>query len=327
VNQATLDLYEADSHEALENNLHQVIPEQSIRDIKKSLESIFSNQKYAEIETVNYTLSGKKLDILLRFTPAKEDNPCILVSTIDISHYKALVKENRRLAKLPEANPDTIIMMACKEKVKYINPAGKNALEENDLNTIFDILPDNFSKGTCFECQNEQEIKKQYTKNNKSYLMKIHPFPMERECMITISDITEYTHLQEEKKLLAKAFERNHQPLIMTNEKGLIIKVNSAVEKIYGYSPEELLGKNTNILNPGREVYEDLGYSEKDYEELFSSLWKSIRDPNIGKWEDVVINQTKDGSLKWVELMISTVFDEDMNIKNFIAMPVDISKK
>ena len=25
--------------------------------------------------------------------------------------------------------------------------------------------------------------------------------------------------------------------------------------------------------------------------------------------------------------MISTVFDEDMTIKNFIAMPVDVSKK
>ncbi len=157
--------------------------------------------------------------------------------------------------------------------------------------------------------------------------MKIHPFQRDKECMITISDISEYTSLKKEKKLLAKAFERNHQPLIMTDEKGLIIKVNEAVEKIYGYHPEELLDKNTNVLNPGRDVYKDLGYSEQEYEAIFSSLWKSIRDPAIGQWEGVVINQTKDGQLKWVELMISTVFDEDMNIKNFIAMPVDISKK
>ena len=327
VNQAALDLYEADSHWVLENNLHQVIPEDSIQAIKESINQVFSEQKYAEIETVNYTLKGKKIDVLLRFTPAKENNPCILLSTIDISHYKSLARENKRLAKLPEANPDIIVMMSCREKVKYINPAGKKAIESDKLSSVLDILPDNFSKRTCFECQNENEIKMNYTKNNKNYLMKIHPFPDEQECMITLSDITEYTHLQEEKKLLAKAFERNHQPLIMTNENGHIIKVNAAVEKIYGYTLEELLGKNTSILNPGREVYRDLGYSEEEYEKLFSSLWKNIRDPKIGQWEGVVINQTKDGSLKWVELMVSTVFDEEMNIKNFIAMPVDVSKK
>lgn len=113
----------------------------------------------------------------------------------------------------------------------------------------------------------------------------------------------------------------------MTKEKSNVIKVNEAVEKAYGYSTEKPLGKNTSILNPAQEVYRDLGYSESEYENLFSSLWKSIKNPEVGQWEDVVINQTKNGSLKWVELMISTVFDEDMNIKNYIAMPVYISKK
>ncbi len=327
VNQATLDLYEAKNHEVLETNLHQVIPRESLADLKKSINSIFANKDYAEIETVNYTLKGKKLDILLRFTPAKENYPCVLVSTIDITNYKSLIESNKRLARLPEANPDIIVMMSCKKNIKYINPAGKEAIQQSELNDIFDILPNHFSKRTCFECQNQNEIKRQYSKNNREYLMKIHPFQRDKECMITISDISEYTSLKKEKKLLAKAFERNHQPLIMTDEKGLIIKVNEAVEKIYGYHPEELLDKNTNVLNPGRDVYKDLGYSEQEYESIFSSLWKSIRDPAIGQWEGVVINQTKDGQLKWVELMISTVFDEDMDIKNFIAMPVDISKK
>lgn len=327
VNQAALDLYGAESHEALENNLHRIIPKRSFEDIKNSINYIFTKKKYIELETVNYTLDGKRLDILLRFTPAKDQYPCILVSTIDITHYKSLVESNKRLAKLPEANPDVIVMMSCNRKIKYINPAGKKVIQSEQLNNIFDLLPKDFSSRTCFECKNENEIKMQYSKNDKNYLMKIHPFSEEKECMITVSDISEYTSLKEEKKLLAKAFERNHQPLIMTNERGLIIKVNDAVEKIYGYSAEELLGKNTNILNPGREVYRDLGYSEKEYEKLFSSLWKNIRNPAIGQWEDIVINQTKEGSLKWVDLKISTVFDEEMNIKNFIAMPADISEK
>ena len=327
VNQATLDLYAAESHEALENNLHRVIPKKSYKDLKKSIDYVFSKRKSIAMETVNYTLKGKKLNILFHFTPAKDKSPCVLVSTIDITQYKSLMEANKRLAKLPEANPDIIVMMSCNQQIKYINPTGKEAIKSDELETIFDILPNHFSKRTCIECQNKDRIKMQYSKNNKNYLMKIHPFPNEKECMITLSDITEYTSLKEEKKLLAKAFERNHQPLIMTNKKGSIIKVNAAVEKIYGYSTDELLGQNTNILNPGQEVYKDLGYSGREYKTLFSSLWKNIRNPKIGKWEDVVINQTKNGTLKWVDLKISTVFDDDMHIKNFIAMPVDISKK
>ena len=327
VNQAALDLYEAESKAALEKQLHKVIPKESLQDFKKTVASVFNERKLVEIETINYTLKGKKLNILLRLTPAKNDHPFVLISTVDITNYKSLIETNIRLAKLPEANPDIVVMMACKKNVKYINPAGNKAIQAQGLDSIFDILPDSFLKRTCFECQNQKELRRQYSKNNKEYLMKVLPFPKDKECMITIGDITEYTQLQEEKKLLAKAFERNHQPLIMTDAQGKIIKINAAVETIYNYSTEELLGKETNIFNPGRSVYRDLGYSEQAYDAIFSSLWNSIRNPEIGQWEGVVINRTKDGQLKWVELLISTVFDDDMTIKNFIAMPVDISKK
>jgi len=327
VNQATFDLYEAKNHEELEKNLYKIIPKESFDDLSKSIECVFSKQKCAEIETINYTLNGKKLDLVLRFTPIKEEGTCILVSATDVSHYKSIIEDNKKLAKLPEANPDIVAIISCQKEIKYLNPAGKEALEFNGYKNIFEILPTQFTTHTCFECQNTNKIKMQYSKENKNYLMKIHPFHDEKECMVTLSDITEFTSIKEEKNLLAKAFEINHQPLIMTNPTGNIIKVNNAVEKIYGYSSDELQGKNTNILNPGREVYRDLGYSEKEYNQLFSNLWKSIKDPEIGQWEDVVINQAKDGSLKWIKLMISTIFDENMTIKNYIAMPVDISKK
>lgn len=326
VNKATLDLYEADSKKDLEKNFDKIIPKESYEDLENCLKNVFSERKYVEIETVNYTLKGQKLDLLLRFIPSDKNLPYIVVSTIDISHYKKLLRTNKRLAKLPQANSDIVTIMSCKNNIEYVNPSGKELIKSNDLDSILDIFPNDFKEKHCSECRIKKKVKRQYLKNNKNYLMKIHPFSKKRECMITISDITEYTNLQDKNKLLTQAFKRNHQPIIITNSEGNIIKINKAVEEIYGYTSDELIGKNTNVLNPGRYIYKDLGYSKKEYENLFSNLWEDIINPEIGKWENIVINQTKDGTLKWVELMISTVFDEKGDIKNFIAMPVDISK-
>ncbi|MGM0379677.1 MAG: HD domain-containing phosphohydrolase [Bacillota bacterium] len=327
VNKATLDLYEADSKKDLEKNLDKIIPKESYEDLENCLENVFSKKEHFEVETVNYTLKGKRLDLLLRFIPSDKDIPYVVVSTTDIGRFKKLLKTNERLAKLPKANLDIVTILSCKKNIEYINPTGKKLIKSNNLDSILDIFPDDFEKKYCSNCRHNNKFERQYLKDDKNYLMKIHPFYKKRECMITISDITEYTNLKDKNKLLTQAFKRNHQPIIITNSDGDIIKINKAVEDIYGYTSDELIGKNTNVLNPGRDVYKDLGYSKKEYENLFSGLWEDIRDPEVGKWENVVINQTKDGKLKWVELMISTVFDEKGDIKNFIALPVDISQK
>lgn len=144
--------------------------------------------------------------------------------------------------------------------------------------------------------------------------------------MISIADITSLVKLKKEKEIYYEAVQAVNQPILITDSRGGIIKVNQAFEKLYGFQERELLGQNPDVLNPGRQFYFDLDYSEEQYDQLFNSLWKDIRDPEIGEWKGTVINKRKDGKLMWINLIINTIFDADMAIKSFIALPVDISR-
>lgn len=115
------------------------------------------------------------------------------------------------------------------------------------------------------------------------------------------------------------------QPIIITDDKGSIIQVNNYFLKIYGYDSEDVMNKNPNIVNPGKQVYFNLGYSESEYEELFSSMWRDILNPEIGWWEGTVLNRKKNNELIWVKLKINTIFDKDMKVRFHIGQPVDIT--
>jgi len=138
-------------------------------------------------------------------------------------------------------------------------------------------------------------------------------------------DITERKKAEKELKLYFRAMQSIDQPVLITDSAGNIIKVNNAFIKMYGYTAEETAGINPRLLNPGKDVYMNFGYEEKDYEKLFRSMWHAISDPSVGTWEGVVINRKKDGALIWVKLLINTIYNEEHVPAYYIALPIDIS--
>jgi PAS domain S-box-containing protein len=140
-----------------------------------------------------------------------------------------------------------------------------------------------------------------------------------------ILDITERKKYQNDLELYFRAFQSVDQPVIITDRYGDIIEVNSAFSKIYGYSKESIKGQNPRFLNPGRKVYQNFGYSDEEYDELFGGLWKDIFNPAVGTWENNIINKKIDGSLIWIKLIINAVYGKNGDLLHFIALPIDIS--
>lgn len=138
-------------------------------------------------------------------------------------------------------------------------------------------------------------------------------------------DITERKKAEKELELYFKAIQSIDQPLMITDRSGNIIRVNNAFIRMYGYSEKELHGKNPRILNPGRDVYMNFGYTDEEYDRMFTSLWKEISSPGFGTWENTLINRKKNGTLIWVKLVINAVYDEEHTPVNYIGLPVDIS--
>ncbi|WP_294966828.1 PAS domain S-box protein [Sulfurimonas sp.] len=99
-----------------------------------------------------------------------------------------------------------------------------------------------------------------------------------------------------------------------TDVEGIITFVNDEFCKISGYSQDELIGKNHNIVR-----HPDVETSR------FKSLWDTILTKKI--YKDTVRNLAKDGSTFYVNTTVIPILDEDDNIAEFIAIRYDVTKE
>lgn len=139
-------------------------------------------------------------------------------------------------------------------------------------------------------------------------------------------NITLRKYAEERNDLSHRTMESIDQPVIITDSDGRILEANRAFLDLYGFRREEVLGQNPRILNPGWEIYVNLGYSYESYVTLFDGMWRALKDPAAGTWEGTVINRRRDGSLVWVRLIVNAVYDETGKLKNLIGLPIDISE-
>ncbi|WP_286994857.1 sensor domain-containing diguanylate cyclase [Acinetobacter sp.] len=104
INQKTLDLFEASSQQELCSQLHQIFQQDMLHSHLYELVDLWDGKAQFSSQAVNYTLSGKRLDIQLhgQILPGYEN--ClsrVLLTTEDVTNYQnalRLEEKNRRLA-------------------------------------------------------------------------------------------------------------------------------------------------------------------------------------------------------------------------------------
>ncbi|MFG1489076.1 diguanylate cyclase [Oceanospirillum sp. HFRX-1_2] len=99
-----------------------------------------------------------------------------------------------------------------------------------------------------------------------------------------------------------------------TDEVGIIRSVSQAFCDISGYSREELIGRNHNIVR-----HPDMKNS------IYKELWQTIK---AGKsWQGELKNRKKDGSHYWVDVHIDPLLDANGVIVGYTAIRQDITDK
>ena len=99
-----------------------------------------------------------------------------------------------------------------------------------------------------------------------------------------------------------------------TDTRGIITYVNDAFIKICGYSREDLIGKNHNIVR-----------SPDVSKSIFKNMWDTIKNKQI--WNGLVKNRAKDGSAYFVEATIIPILNSNGEIVEYISMRTDITQE
>lgn len=125
-------------------------------------------------------------------------------------------------------------------------------------------------------------------------------------------DITELKLSDEKLKLAASVFTHAREGITITDPVGNILDVNSMFTVITGYSRQEVLGKNPNILKSG--VHPPVFYAE---------IWKTLAEKE--HWSGEIWNRRKNGDIYPEALSISLVRDSAGMITHHVALFSDIS--
>mgnify|MGYP003630498545 FL=1 len=117
---------------------------------------------------------------------------------------------------------------------------------------------------------------------------------------------------QQRHSLLEMLFDRVHEGIIITNADNIIVDVNDTLCAITGYSRDELIGQQPNILSSGKQS-----------KAFYSTMWQSLSDN--GYWSGEVWNRKKDGSFYAEVLTIHRTADPQTGEMFHLGLVSDIT--
>jgi PAS domain S-box-containing protein len=119
---------------------------------------------------------------------------------------------------------------------------------------------------------------------------------------------------EEQLRKLSHAVEQSPIVVIITDTRGHVDYVNPRFHHLTGYTLEEVLGKNIGIMKSGHSP-----------DSTYETIWETIR--NGQEWRGELQNRKKNGTLYWVSVSISPIYDQNGHITHFIAVEEDISER
>lgn len=124
--------------------------------------------------------------------------------------------------------------------------------------------------------------------------------------------VIEHKRAHDEQLLLSRVFNAAREGIIVTDSLGKIITVNPMFSEITGFSREEAIGKDLNILSSGKHGAES-----------YTEMWQSVTTQ--GHWQGELWNRKKNGQLYAEQLTISSLLDEAGQPRQYVGLFSDIT--
>lgn len=120
--------------------------------------------------------------------------------------------------------------------------------------------------------------------------------------------------LKESEEKYRSLYENSPNAVVLTNEKGLILDINSSAERILGYKREDIIGKNYTEFN--MVTYDQISTIKNKYKDLLNGIKPKSIELQIKR---------KNGNISWISFQSSMIkIDKEIIIESICQ---DITKK
>ena len=130
----------------------------------------------------------------------------------------------------------------------------------------------------------------------------------------TLQDITERVAADEERARLVAAVEQTADAVWLHGIDGTVLFVNRSFSRLYGYGPDEIVGRHARIVDSGRHEHA-----------FFDAIWASAAAGTT--WTGSIANRRKDGTLLEVEAVISGIRDASDRLTSFMQTDRDVTRE
>lgn len=136
-----------------------------------------------------------------------------------------------------------------------------------------------------------------------------------RKAVVCVArDVSEQLRDERLARTLYEAFRRSNDVMFYCDRNNVILDVNEAFTRHYGYSREEVIGQTPRLLK-----------SSHSTRALYEKMWQGIL--TRGYWRGDMVNRSKDGREIPLVLTITAVRDASGEIVGYISNAVDMSEQ
>jgi|GEM_PF-2379758 diguanylate cyclase (GGDEF)-like protein/PAS domain S-box-containing protein/putative nucleotidyltransferase with HDIG domain len=283
-----------------------------------SLYVLRSRVAFSELERKNQKLSEQHDEILLKQSEL----------SLTKQKFQTVVESVREVIFQTNREGKIVFLNAAWEELTFFKV-------EESLNKhyLYYVVPEERAKniGKISKLLDEKQARtrmeiKFYTKKHDVLWMELNisfSYDSKGNFLGTFGTMTDITERHKSEQVLSKTlkeledikFAMDESVVVMvTDPKGVILKVNELFCSTSGYTKEELIGKPQQHLNSG--------YHPQSF---YKTMWETLNRKEV--WRGELRNKSKNGSYYWVDAVIVPLLDEEGEVHQFVTIQSNITKR
>ena len=335
-NHAAEEMFGWSAREMIGRPITRLIPPEKEAEFKQISERIRRGERISHFETERLDRNGYVISVSLAISPIYDKSESFIgfsKTARNICHQKALeeqVQRNERLFReFMNASNAATFVKDMNGRYLFMNPTMNLLLSPEKRSSWlgkndFELFPLGIaetcraSDHRCLRSQTPLNIEETGIDSfGNKFVWSVNKFPVSEGIGGMIWDVTENATGLERLQLHERALEASTEGLMIADANlpdHPMVFISPACEKITGYKPEELLGKNLRFLQG----------SDPD-PVVRSKIRESIR---LGVPVSVeLINYRKDGTPFWNSLRISPIRDVGGMVTHYVGVQSDITER